>query len=126
LHIDQRIDSSDERHAVEQAIHVHFARRTQQLRNQLMNLLRRGSISLVIGLAFLALFFLLGRMLVQFFGETTLTTLISESLLIGGWVAMWRPIEIFLYDWWPIEGERRIHERLSRIGVQIVAAGNAR
>jgi hypothetical protein len=25
-----------------------------------------------------------------------------EGLLIGGWVAMWRPIEVFLYDWWPI------------------------
>jgi hypothetical protein len=24
----------------------------------------------------------------------------QESLLIGGWVAMWRPMEILLYDWW--------------------------
>ena len=22
--------------------------------------------------------------------------------MIGGWVALWRPLEIFLYDWWPI------------------------
>jgi len=39
-------------------------------------------------------------------------------------VAMWRPLEIFLYDWWPIVGERRIHDRLSRIDVQVVP-GNA-
>jgi hypothetical protein len=25
---------------------------------------------------------------------------IEESLLIFGWVANWRPIEIFLSDWW--------------------------
>ena len=30
-----------------------------------------------------------------------------ESLTIGGWVAMWRPMEIFLYSWWPILRERR-------------------
>ena len=28
--------------------------------------------------------------------------LIENSLVIGAWVALWRPIEIFLYDWWPI------------------------
>ena len=27
--------------------------------------------------------------------------LIKESLIISGWVALWRPLEIFLYDWWP-------------------------
>jgi hypothetical protein len=33
---------------------------------------------------------------------------------------MWKPLEIFLYDWWPLLGERRIHDRLSRIKVRIV------
>ena len=31
-----------------------------------------------------------------------------ESLLIGGWRPMWRPLEIFLYDWWPIRAERTL------------------
>jgi hypothetical protein len=34
--------------------------------------------------------------------------IIRESLLIGGWVAMWRPMEILLYDWWPIRAEARL------------------
>jgi hypothetical protein len=42
-----------------------------------------------------------------------------ESLLIGGWVAMWRPLEIFLYDWWPIRPERRLYERLSAMPIRI-------
>jgi hypothetical protein len=33
---------------------------------------------------------------------------------------MWKPFEVFLYDWWPIVGERRLYERLSRIKVQII------
>jgi hypothetical protein len=36
---------------------------------------------------------------------------------------MWRPLEIFLYDWWPIVGERRLYERLSRIDVRTVHHG---
>jgi hypothetical protein len=34
---------------------------------------------------------------------------------------MWRPLEIFLYDWWPILGEKRLHERLARAEVRIAA-----
>jgi hypothetical protein len=26
------------------------------------------------------------------------STLAKESLLVGGWVAMWRPLQIFLYE----------------------------
>ena len=70
--------------------------------------LRRGWISLAIGLGFLILFFALGQVVITSFGETPLSSLARESLLIGGWVAMWKPLEIFLYDWWPIVGERRL------------------
>jgi hypothetical protein len=38
---------------------------------------------------------------------------------IGGWVAMWRPLEVFLYDWWPIRAEGRLLQRLSTIPVGI-------
>jgi hypothetical protein len=49
-----------------------------------------------------------------------MTALLRERLVIGGWVAMWRPLEIFLYDWWPILGEQRTYDRLSRIEVRVV------
>jgi hypothetical protein len=44
---------------------------------------------------------------------------IREGFLIGGWVAMWRPLEVFLYDWWPIRAEARLFDRLSRMPVRI-------
>ena len=55
-------------------------------------------------------------------GDTRWAFLLRESLMIGGWVAMWRPLEIFLYDWWPILRERRVYDRLSRITVNIIPA----
>jgi hypothetical protein len=36
---------------------------------------------------------------------------------------MWRPLEIFLYDWWPIRAEARLCNRLSAMPVRIVYAG---
>jgi hypothetical protein len=33
---------------------------------------------------------------------------------------MWRPLENFLYDWWPIRAEARLFDRLSAMTVRVV------
>lgn len=35
-----------------------------------------------------------------------------------GVVANWRPLEIFLYDWWPIARQRDLYRRLSAAAVE--------
>jgi hypothetical protein len=32
---------------------------------------------------------------------------------------MWRPLEVFLYDWWPIRNEARLSDRLAAMPVRI-------
>jgi hypothetical protein len=32
---------------------------------------------------------------------------------------MWRPLEIFLYDWWPIRDEALLSDRLATMPVRI-------
>ena len=119
IFLDEPIDIPTQRAIAINAIHVHFARRAQVARQNLRQLLRRGSISLAIGLTVLVSLSLLGQAIRQTMGEGQWALLLRESLLIGGWVAMWKPLEIFLYDWWPIVGERRLYEKLSRVKVQI-------
>jgi len=34
-------------------------------------------------------------------------------------VAMWRPLEVFLYDWWPIRADARLYDRLGAMAVRI-------
>jgi len=36
-------------------------------------------------------------------------------------VALWRPLEIFLYDWWPIRAEARLYDRLGEMDVRLDA-----
>ncbi len=119
VHFDQPKTMPDEERIVAIAIRSYFARRAKYFQLSLHKLIRRGLISLGIGLAFLGVFFLTGHLLVHLMGENAFTTVLTESLIIGGWVAMWRPLEIFLYDWWPILGERRLYDRLSRIQMRI-------
>ena len=60
--------------------------------------------------------------LLKWAADSTAIDVFREGLIICGWVAMWRPIQIFLYDWWPILGERRLYDRLCRMPVQIICA----
>jgi hypothetical protein len=117
VHLDQAPGLSDQK--VGDAIRDHFARQSRLLRRKLRLLIRRGFVSLGIGIAFLAVITAFSQGVGRLMGESDLALLFQQGLLIVGWVAMWRPLEIFLYDWWPILGERRIHDRLSRMQVQI-------
>ena len=44
---------------------------------------------------------------------------LEESLKIGGWVAMWHPMEVYLYGWWPLRRIGRIYQKLSSIPVEV-------
>ena len=46
---------------------------------------------------------------------------LEESLIIVGWVANWRPIEIYLYDWLPIRRRIRLFERIAAAKVEVKA-----
>ena len=52
----------------------------------------------------------LGSVAEDLLRDTRFARMASESLLIGGWVAMWRPLEVFIYDWWPVRAEDAIVE----------------
>ena len=120
VHLDAKPEPEAER-VLETAVHAHFARRALHVRRVLRRMIREGLISLVIGLTVFVLFFILGRVVERQMGESPWATLARESLLIGGWVAMWRPMETFLYRWWPLLGERRMYEHLSRVRVRLVS-----
>lgn len=114
LHLDQAPHGPYSAHAVGEAIRAHFSHLSRQARHRLRLHLRRGVISLIIGLAVLALA-LVGS---QLLGEGTIASTLRESLDIGGWVALWRPMEMFLYDWWPILGDRILYRRLGKMPIQ--------
>jgi hypothetical protein len=119
IHVDREVSSAEHITTVQSAVRDYFSERAAVTRRQLRQLFRVGRTSLVIGLAFLAASILLGDLAEDVLSQTRFAGVARESLLIGGWVAMWRPLEIFLYDWWPIRAEARLYDRLSAMTVRI-------
>jgi hypothetical protein len=104
------------------AVHVHFRRLAVGTRLRLRRLFRAGRISLAIGLAFVSLASLAADYLGGVFSHGSTSSIVTDSLAIGAAVALWRPLEIFLYDWWPIRSEARLQDRLGDMDVRLLNA----
>jgi len=100
------------------AFHNYFLDRAEHAGLELKNLLRTGRLSLLIGMVVLAVSFGVGAALQRLF-EGVFGEYWIEGLIILGWVALWRPMEIFLYEWWPLLGERNLYRRLATAEVVV-------
>ncbi|CCH99826.1 MAG: hypothetical protein GPI90_05310 [Microcystis aeruginosa K13-05] len=106
------------RHLLPSALHNYFDYRQQVEQRKLRTIWRQGRISLIIGLSFLFVCLSLSE-LISRFGSDTFIHFLEEGLLISGWVALWRPLEIFLYEWWPVSHQQKIFAKLAYIPIEI-------
>jgi hypothetical protein len=104
-----------------------FAENFRQLaatkRRELRRLFRDGRISLLIGLGFVAVAILVGESISQVVENAGYARIIADSAVIGAWVALWHPINIFLFDWWPIRRRAVLYDRIAGAEVTVRALG---
>ena len=104
--------------AIADAIHHYFDYNFMAERRRLRAILREGRVSLLIGLAFLFGCVTIRQLLLTL-GSGTFEHMLAEGFLIVGWVAMWRPIDTFVFGWWPIRHRCRIYKKLSEIPISL-------
>ncbi len=118
IHLEQW-PAEDPEEMIRQAVHNHFAHRAQLTNLEFHALMKQGRLSLLIGLSCLAVSLVISKVLLG--AETgTWAYVVRESLTIAGWVAMWQPMQTYLYDWWPLRRRSRLFAKLSHIPVQVV------
>ncbi len=125
VYLDRPAGLPEEASVLRDAIREYFGQRALASRRRLRKLFRVGRTSLAIGITCLTVSVLLGDFVADLLQASQIGPLLRESLLIGGWVAMWRPMETFLYDWWPIRDEARLFDRLSAMPVRIAYTQDA-
>lgn len=119
VHLQSMPPDGDPTELVTEAIHNHFADKADSVRRDLSDLFWQGRTSLLIGLTFVALCLLAADAIGQL-GTSTPYTIARESLTIVGWVAMWRPMQLFLYEWWPLARRIRTAKALSHARIKVV------
>jgi len=101
------------------AIKNHFEYKMLVTDRKLRARFRYGRGALLIGLTFLFIA-LVARQLVAGIGNHLLAVLITDALLIIGWVAMWEPVIVLLYQLWPIHQQKKIYERISTMEIEVL------
>ena len=104
---------------IDEAIRGYFLYRAEMTQLQLRELIRQGRTALAIGIAVLGVCVRLGSALSPLFGQGYAARFFNEGLIIVGWVANWRPLQIFLYDWWPYVRRRRLYLRLASARIDL-------
>ena len=99
------------------AIHNYFAYRADQAVLDLRQLFGRGLVSALIAFLFMSACLWLRQSIGGWPGP--IVEVLREGLVILAWVALWRPTEIFLYDWWPIWRQGRLLQRIARMPIEV-------
>jgi hypothetical protein len=97
---------------------------SQAHRRKVRGILREGRFSLLVGLVFLIVVNAVAEGIIA---ATTgrLMHGIASGLEIFGWVAMWRPAELLLYDWIPVRRQAWFWSRLARMHMESRAMDHA-
>ena len=103
------------------AVSENFLRRAVDTRRGLQRLFHDGRISLAIGIAFVALAIVIGEWLAVSLATSHYAQVIVDTIVIGSWVALWHPVNIFLFEWWPIRRQAQLYDRLSTMTVRVIS-----
>ena len=104
---------------LDKALANYFANRANAADRDLRELFRFGRRNLTISVPLLVACLLASQLIRARMGGGALWGVLQESLVIVGWVANWKPIETFLYDWWPLARRRDLYRRLAAANVEI-------
>ena len=121
VHLPEREVQSKAASELGEAFARYFGYRANILQRELNELFRIGRRALAVGLTILLACLLLSQVAGRYLAEGPFRRLVEQSLPILGWVANWRPLEIFLYDWWPLARRRDLYRRLSAATVETKA-----
>jgi hypothetical protein len=100
------------------ALKAYFDSRGAEEQRHLRRIFRDGRIAATIGMIFLVVINGLAEGIRATF-ERRLPIEIANGLEIFGWVAMWRPAELLLYDWLPVRRKRNALSRLANMEIEI-------
>ncbi|MGV8171062.1 MAG: hypothetical protein ACP5OA_00025 [Candidatus Woesearchaeota archaeon] len=102
---------------IRRSIHNYFEYKMILAERGIKLKIKEGQFSFLIGIVFLVACTLFSEY-VSLHAHSLGMKIMAEGLLIGGWVAMWKPISDLLYEWWPIWKEKKIFRKISEMEIE--------
>lgn len=61
---------------------------------------------------------LIVQLMKRYLPEGNLVSLLTTGLTVFAWVALWRPGELLLYEWYPFKRDARLFRKLEEFEVR--------
>lgn len=103
---------------VASAIKAYFSYRIEMKRAEFRRTLRAARVFFFVGILALVTCIMIARGLLLLKSEWINTTL-REGFVVFGWVSLWRPFEVFLFDWFPIWEDLKLYRKLSNSEIAV-------
>jgi hypothetical protein len=105
---------------ISSAIRRHFCYRREQSQKEYKRIFKFGWRILFIALGLLAVIFSITEIAFYYMPDNKPVRFIHESFIILSWVALWRPLELLLYEWYPLKTDINLYTRLEHSNVQVM------
>lgn len=96
-----------EKAALEEPVRAHFNYELERLVRSRRREVRMGYVALLIAFALITLFISLAQLVPKEL-TTSFGAALKETLIISGWVLLWRPVEVLIYDGLPWRRRRAV------------------
>jgi len=119
IYLPKELASSEQAEKIKPAIRYHFQYRMMGADRTFRSHFRYGRTTLLIGLSFLTIA-LFARQMVSAISHELAAQIFADALLIIGWVAMWEPVTVLLYELWPILQMKKVYQKISGMEIDIM------
>jgi hypothetical protein len=119
IYLPKDLAESEQAQKIKPAIQYHFNYRVMGADRKFRSHFRYGRSTLLIGLSFLTIA-LFARQMVSSVSHELVAQIFADALLIIGWVAMWEPVTVLLYQLWPILQMKKVYQTISEMEIVIV------
>lgn len=106
------------RDSIREAIRSYFVYKKELQARDLKSFIRQAQVFLLIGLAVLGICIGIAQSLTAP-QPPGIIGILREGIVIFGWVSIWKPIELILFDWYPLYEKLRLYKKLLETEIDI-------
>lgn len=124
IYIEEKESTTLPRDSIREAIHSYLNYRIDVQRSDLKSYIKRAQLFLLIGLIVLVICISVAQSL-KIPAPPGPIGILREGIVIFGWVSIWKPIELILFDWYPLYERLRFYKKLRDTEIDIRFAAPA-
>jgi hypothetical protein len=104
--------------SVRDAINTFLTYQADRQHGDLKSFIKRAQVFFAIGVSILAVCLAVAQNIPKL-EPPGVFGILREGVVIFGWVSIWKPLEVILYDWYPLYEKLRFYRKLLASEIQI-------